>query len=403
MQERHGSLYTAAEPLHSLPLGVADTCRAARKRTEPPTTSREAEPGPTQTGLPLFTSLDPPETNVPPTHIGTSIGARMDAADREDTLDDPTGVSLFRHSGWKHNRLRVYESFRRTHQPGNRLIGFRECGRRAYVFESVDRPGEYALGGSACHDRFCLPCARERSRVIGTNVLNYIQGKQARFLTLTLRSTTEPLDQLLAKLTTDFTVLRRSKLWRNKVTGGVAFIEVKWVEKTHRWHPHLHCLVQGRYLPTQELSKLWFEVTGTSHIIDIRYVRDEKHVTHYITKYASKPLDGTVVGEPDRLDEAVLALKGKRLCLTFGSWRGFVLTERPEDGDWVQLGSLAEFIERAEQGDSDAQQALTVLEVHYTIQVRGSPPTNDTTGSHLTYEQTLLPIDSLNEHWCDVG
>lgn len=321
----------------------------------------------------LLTSLDPPEANPHSPETEASIGAGSIPPDDLDPLQTYSPAVDFRHSGWKHDRRRVYESFRRTGQTSNRLHAFRECGKNAFVYESVERPGEYTIGGSSCHDRFCLPCARERSRIIAQNVLEKIEGKQARFLTLTLKSTNESLEDLLLKLTTDFAALRRSKLWRNKVVGGVAFIEIKWSAKRQRWHPHLHCMLQGRYLPVGPLSQLWFKITHTSRIVDIVYVKDGSHVTHYITKYASKPLDHTVTIQPDRLDEAVDALKGKRLCLTFGTWRGCVLTQRDDDGDWIQLGSVVELIDRAERGHEPTIAILNQLQVTFTVRTRGSP------------------------------
>jgi hypothetical protein len=254
----------------------------------------------------------------------------------------------------------------------------------------VEDPDLYTLGGSTCHDRFCLPCGRERSRVIATNVKLKLDGKPARFLTLTLRSDTEPLDELLAKLTRDFTGMRRSKLWRRRVTGGVAFLEVKWLAGTNRWHVHLHALLQGRFVPREELSRLWLKITGTSDVIDIRIVENEAHCTHYICKYASKPLDRTVVVVPLRLDEAIVALKGKRLCMTFGSWRGYKLTEPPESGTWIQLGTLSEIIDKAEAGDTEAQAALTALRVEYAHLTRGPPTAPVMTVSSLTFAQLQL-------------
>jgi hypothetical protein len=293
----------------------------------------------------------------------------------------------FRHSGWAHDRRRVYDALRRTDQSGGRLHDFTECGKHAYVFRSVEDPEIYTLGGSTCHDRFCLPCGRERSRVIAGNVKLRTEGKPARFITLTLRSTTEPLAELLLKLTRDFGALRRSKLWRKRVTGGVGFLECKSLAAKNRWHVHLHCLVQGRFIPQDELSRTWEKITQTSKIVDIRIATDDKHVTFYICKYASKPLDHTVVVDPLRLDEAIVALKGKRLCMTFGSWRGYKLTEPPESGTWVQLGTLDEIITRAADGDADAQHALDVLRIEYAPSTRAPPTFPVKTVSSLTLEQ----------------
>lgn len=323
-----------------------------------------------------LTLVHPPETNphqqtVPPE---TGVSERIDFS--LDPLQLHNQAVEFRHSGWARDRRRVYDALRRTKQTLNRLVDFKECGKHAYVFQSVDDPDVYVIGGSTCHDRFCLPCGRERTRVISTNVLDKLENEQARFLTLTLKSSTETLTELLAKLTQHFTALRRSKLWRNKVTGGVAFLEVVWRESTARWHPHFHCLVQGRYIPKDELSRTWHKITGTSYIVDIRIATNAAHVTHYITKYASKPLDHSVLHDPDKLDEAVVALKGKRLCLTFGTWRGVSLTTPLDSGQWVNLGTLTEIIDHAEQGDYGAAQALDALKIEYAPSTR-APPTPD--------------------------
>lgn len=349
-----------------------------------------------------FTSLDPPETNPHCPQTVASIGVEHLPSSELDPLDVHSTACTFRHSGWAHDRRRVYDSFRRTAQTGNRLQHFRECGKHAYVFQSLDSPDNYAIGGSTCHDRFCLPCARERSRLIATNVITELEKEQARFMTLTLKSDNEPLADLLAKLSTDFAALRRTKLWRNKVTGGVAFIEVKWKQNTQRWHPHLHCLVQGRYIPQRDLSALWLQITGTSKIVDIRFARDSAGVTHYVTKYASKPFDHTVIMEPNRLDEAVLALKGKRLCLTFGKWRGLKLTERVDAERWVSLGTLTEFLHRAESGDQAAATILQALHIPYVTYIRGPPSTTATAASGSVHEQSTFSFNTESRTPWDV-
>lgn len=353
----------------------------------------------------LFTSLDPPETNSRSADPAVSIGDETVPPSwhlppndpevyRDNPLYDESGESLFRHSGWKADRKRVYESLLRTGRSASRIQAFCKCGRDSYVFESQDRPGEYSIGGSACHDRFCLPCARDRSRIIAQNVLEQIGRSQARFLTLTLKSTNQPLSDLLARLTKSFTKLRTTKLWKNKVTGGVAFVEVTWSSRSDSWHPHLHCLIQGRYLPNKELSKLWRKITGDSSIIDIRFATDNAHVTHYITKYASKPLDHSVAQQVEQLDETILALQGKRLCLTFGTWRGVCLTKRIDDGVWIQIGSLRELIQRAYTFDSEATSILHALQVRFAQDPRGPPCTNAPAAGTGTSKQYTLSFNA---------
>ncbi len=352
----------------------------------------------TSTDHPGCASVHPPETNVHPELTPGQAGVAGHADFSLDPLQTANLSINFRHTGWAHDRQRVYDALRRTQQSGNRIFDFTGCGKHSYVFQSVEDPDVYTLGGSTCHDRFCLPCGRERSRVIASNVKLRTEGKPARFITLTLRSTTEPLADLLVKLTRDFGALRRSKLWRKRVTGGVGFLECKWLAAKNRWHVHLHCLVQGRYVPHDELSRTWENITETSKIVDIRIATNDKHVTFYICKYASKPLDRTVLTEPLRLDEAIVALKGKRLCMTFGSWRGYKLTEPQEPGTWVQLGTLDEIIDRAEAGDMIAGTALDALRIEYAPSPRAPPAHPAITVSSLTLEQKRFTFSQAPQH-----
>lgn len=285
----------------------------------------------------------------------------------------------FRHSGWRHHRERVFQALVDTHQPFSALEQFKYCGLHAYVLQSLEDPTEYRVAGSSCHHRFCLPCANERSRVIALNVLAQLGKKRARFLTLTMRSTNETLEYLLTKLSTCFAQLRRKALWRKRVTGGVSFIELKWNDELERWNVHLHAIVQGRYLDVVQLSKAWKHVTRDSLIVDIRAIKDNRHVARYVTKYACKPLHSSVLHNDERLREAIVALRGKRLATTFGDWRGVLLTPKPDEASWKNLGSLNDVIARAEANEPDALlicRSLNVELVHslnHTEQSRAPP------------------------------
>ena len=298
--------------------------------------------------------LDPPESKPQPPFNAPRFG-RLDAS----------RPSLFRHSGWAPTRQRIWDSFHRVDVSPSRAHDFRECGRYAYVLQSTEDPTLYRVAGSTCHDRFCVPCANSRSRTIALNVLDRLGKTECRFLTLTLQSTTESLSFLLDKLTTSFAALRRSVLWRKRVTGGVSFLELKWSSSKNRWNVHLHALLQGRYIPKNQLQSLWRKITLGSFVIDIRFVRDNDSVTQYVTKYASKPLDPSVTRNDDRLDEAVVALKRRRLATTFGAWRGVLLTPKPDEEAWNNIGTLSTVILSAEGGEPWAEIALAGLGVTF--------------------------------------
>lgn len=299
----------------------------------------------------VLTSVHPPESKCT-----ASFPGRV-----HTPCPTETAASRWRHNSWKDTRDRIYESLQRTYQSANRLAAFESCGDRLYVLQHKQDPERVVLAGSGCHDRFCLPCANARSRLIAQRVLCRLGGQRARFLTLTLKTGNEPLVESLDRLYAGFAALRRTRAWKEHVDGGVAFLEVKWMPAGLRWHPHLHCLLQGRFFPHPLIKAEWLRITGDSDIVDIRPVACERQAASYVTKYASKPFNTTFTHEPDLLDEAILAFRGRRLALTFGTWRGYRLTTPLEETEWICLGSLDSFLADAGAGDRLKARLLPLL------------------------------------------
>lgn len=273
---------------------------------------------------------------------------------------------MFRHSGWAGHRRLVYDALMRTLQSVGRIQGFADCGSGAYILKSTDTPPRYRVAGSSCHDRFCTPCATERSRVIAQNVIDRLAGVRVRFITFTLQHSTESLQELLDRLYLSFRTLQRTNLWRQHVKGGVAFLQVKWSERSEGWHPHLHVLVEGKFIEKKNLQRQWNVITKDSFIVDIRLPRGPKNVARYVTNYASKPLDRAFIHDRHLLDEAIRALKGRRLCTTFGGWRTVLLVDKPDEDAWTNLGPLCDWIRDAARGDEDARAVLNQINPNST-------------------------------------
>ena len=142
------------------------------------------------------------------------------------------------------------------------------------------------------------------------------------------------------------------------MNGGAAFLEVK---KVNGWHPHLHVIVQGNWMDHKELSKAWLKATGDSSIVDIRFVKDSLKTAHYVAKYASKPLDQSVILNPKNLTEAITTLRGRKLITTFGTWRKEKLTAHESDEVWETVASLQQLVEREQMGDHEATEILNAL------------------------------------------
>lgn len=246
-------------------------------------------------------------------------------------------------------------------QSVSRILAFASCGYEIFVFRSIADPPEYRTGGSYCHDRFCVPCGNHRSRTIARNLLEALPKTRVRFVTLTISDSTPMLDEKLNKLRTSFALLQRTVCWKRTVTGGAAFLEVKRSDRSESWNVHYHVLVTGKYIDQALLSHTWHNITGDSMIVDVRSAGSRESVSKYVCKYASKPVHPSVVRDPDLLDEAIVALKRRRLCQTFGRLRGVKLTDPGNEDAWEQIGTLDDFLVRERDGDQEIASILATL------------------------------------------
>jgi hypothetical protein len=153
-----------------------------------------------------------------------------------------------------------------------------------------------------------------------------------------------------------FRTFRRTRAWKQHVSGGVAFFEVTINPETRRWHPHFHLICQGSFWKLADLRAAWLAHTGDSHIVDIQSVEDFDRVTAYVVKYASKGFDPTIWRSESALSEAIEALSNVKLIFSFGSFTRLKLLKKPEsDANWLPVEPAHRLIRRALAGDSAAE------------------------------------------------
>jgi len=295
--------------------------------------------------------LDPRETNV-----DSGQEPRRDVHAERHHLEQS-----FRHSFWQHHRLRIAHAMPDAGLNPARCERFVACGSAAWVVQHPDFPDRFAVRSAHCRDRFCVPCAREKAFRVAQNVLKHVHHRQLRFITLTLRHSELPLSQQLDHLLSSFRKLRASPTWKTATTGGAAFLELKLGVDGRHWHPHLHILHEGQFIPHSHLVEDWHRITKTSYIVDIRSVQSRRDVVHYVTKYSAKPIGSSLTSNPDRLTEALTQLTARRLMTTFGSWRGLRLCAQPEHVDWQPIAPLTQLIARHRVGDDYATRILSLL------------------------------------------
>lgn len=312
--------------------------------------------------------------------------------------------AAFRHSGWAHVRHRVHVAMRRADIKLHRLEAFETCGSAAWVLKSLDTSNQFKVASSNCHDRFCIPCALDRAAIIRTNLRNHLQARRKasasakhyvhRSMTLTVKTTSgEPLKTSLDNLATWFTKLRKTRLWKQCVRGGVAICELKYFRDTRRWHPHLHVIWEGQYIPHDELKRAWHAITQSSYICHLKPIRSDEAAIRYLSGYVTKTMDGSFSHDVDLIREAIEALTGRKLIATFGTWHKVALLKRVPVGQWTAVLPLDVLVRRAKAGDDECRRIFSLLKEHRhkgngsaSRQQRGPPCKN------ANKRQTLLPF-----------
>lgn len=283
----------------------------------------------------------------------------------------------FWHSGWKGTRARLLASFERTGQGKHRIDAFRCCGGETWVMRHKT-DGTHRLRSNRCHDRLCINCQRARSRLMSGNVRKALTARHYLHVVLTLKHSDAPLRSQIDRIYACFRKLRSKRVWKDHAAGGAAFCEITRDDQRGQWHVHIHCIAQARFIPVKDydgtgkragrtlpgLSSTWLAVTGDSPVVWCRTVHDRDAAAAEVAKYVTKPLSLSVFRDDDALDELVTALKGRRLCMTFGTWHKIKLSERNADwnpADWVPVCTLEQLQARAAGGEILARDLITLF------------------------------------------
>lgn len=267
----------------------------------------------------------------------------------------------FRHAGWADKRSKVQEALRALGTPLPRQERFHQCGAACSMLVNL-ASGERKLVGSYCRDRFCLPCGTARGLYISENLLRLMGSSECRHVVLTQKSYGLTLKACIDSLVGSFARLRKEPFWKWRVKGGAAMLELKRGKRSGEWYVHYHVICHGRFLPQKELADVWCKVTGGSRVVWVNAIADNRKLASYATKYCAKPLDPSIFNNPLDLSECIDALHGRRLCNTFGDWRGTELEEKPDDGDgWIEVGSLDAILRLAEERHPDAYGCTLLL------------------------------------------
>lgn len=326
-----------------------------------------------QKGLPGFPSdFTCPSTNKVTRPPGTFGGKRIREPKNErlewlarqieyDVQPAEPAEVVFRHGLWWEERQRVKRALRSANVPLQRRERFENCGSDCVVEFSPARQ-RHRTRGNYCGDRFCVPCCGGRAARARKKLVKLCSGTRPTFGTLTLKASGRGLQESLDHLLKSFARLRRHVAWSSRVKAGVYVIEIKRGSGSRQWHPHIHFLTLSDFIPQAELSYAWQVATGDSFIVDLSKVREDDLGITYVGKYLSKGWSKSVGEDHDSLVECILALRGRRLLGSFGSWRGLGLeSDDIAPDDWVRIGRLVNIVAAAHVGEVWAVGVLTSL------------------------------------------
>lgn len=195
---------------------------------------------------------------------------------------------------------------------------------------------------SRCKLRWCPICRDVSRRIVTAAVDEWLAvQKHPKMITLTLLHTDDPLQLQIKHLYDSFRKLRRRAYFQRLITGGVWFFQLKWNPSREEWHPHIHCLVAGAFLPHNRLKSLWHEITGDSYVVDIRPVKDLQNASTEVARYATSPADITKMPFEQAID-VYYATKNRRICGSWGTAKKITLKPTPQDDtdDWFKVADF---------------------------------------------------------------
>lgn len=266
------------------------------------------------------------------------------------------------HGRTSRKRRRTAAILQKANVSHARLLRYNQCGYGAWIMRSVANEQKYKILANRCHDRFCPTCNRIKSGLLAQRLSKCMELDGVRFVTLTLLRSSDGLKKQIDRIYKYYAKLRRWKAWSCTQTASISFLETKFNFKAKQWHTHLHILTQGTFLPQKELSNKWKYITGDSYIVDIRAIKSKTEAVNYVTKYASKGVSMSALGDDQAAIEAIHALSGRRLIISTGNWKQIEKQdEREEKAEWTPVCSLAKMIERAMNQEPEAIEIINLL------------------------------------------
>jgi len=249
----------------------------------------------------------------------------------------------------------------------NRLELLMKCRRFAW-FVRARETGLVHVASNSCRQRWCPICSSSRSSYMVQNITPWAEHtNRLKFMTVTMKHSSRSLSEQISRLYSDFRKLRCDPYFKKLCSGGIWFFQIKLDADKQLWHPHIHCLIQSKFIPHKWLSAKWLSITKYSCVTDIRAVRNPKTVAKYVARYCARPVNLSEHGLEKRI-EIFKAFHGRRLCGTWGKAKCVSLSppKKIEDGLYDNIGNWST-VHEAAKTDSVALGILRAWADHVPI------------------------------------
>lgn len=227
-----------------------------------------------------------------------------------------------------------------------------------------------------CKKRWCPVCARRISAKRTARYSAAVDSMQwPLFVTLTRRNVRRINLEVIQHLRRSFRRLRQRKIWGTNVVGGVASIEITNTGKG--WHPHLHAVIDCRWLAHKtpppkpfesretkqrkfkqagkELAEVWAQCLGEAKaVVHVKRAygsgstRDRSghsdSIAVEVLKYSVKTDD--LLQAKDKIGGLLRLLGAARLVSSWGSCYGKKLVVHEEDREpqMCECGAIGHWI-----------------------------------------------------------
>ncbi len=263
-----------------------------------------------------------------------------------------------------------------------------DCCRSPQIAINRDT-SEIRIQEYRCKLRICSYCGRARAQQLKAKMLPLVEKMNSpRMIGFSLVSNNDNLRDQFNRLVESFAKLRRSKLWKAHFSKGFYTLEATHNRQTDQWHPHIHGIVDGDFVPQKSLVKLWREITTDSCIVFVKLCRSHRQGINYITKYITKTQDAYTVPQ-HRLAEWALTLRGMRFLNLFGGLKHPTINDEdePTKMDVQILTPMNQLSAAIYDGDQEAQRIWNAILYHHA---RGIPKLGDPTDAKHEVDRRAL-------------